>query len=525
MNGSEIMEKKTLIKKTIGFGSATLVSRVLGFARDLLLYKYYLGSGILADAYTIAYKLPNSLRKIFAEGAVTSSLTPTLVHIHRNDKKESVNSLICLSLLIFEGILLSICALTIWKTEWIIRMLAPGFTESKIACTIPLLQILMPLIVLISSSAIFASALQSINHFFIPAVAPVVFNLILISSIGLCIINQWNTAFFCYLVLAAGMAQLLLHIIVYLKHNFSFAKIDDSTWKHFNPILIKFFFCFISTGISEISLLIDTMFSSFLKDGSITLMHCATRFMALPMGIFATSLATIMLPYISKTSAYAPKRLSFLMHEITKLVLWVTIPATILMVFFSEKLFHTLYLSNKFPLEQVIEAGSILAAFSVGIFALSLNRLLLNIYYSLHVTWLPAGISIIATIANIVLNFIFVKYWQATGLAIATTVTVGFLQMILLVYFLYSYFGIGISIKRMFDFLGRYCTQLLIIFAPLYLIYYIVHHYIPINSSGLSHFMVYGIGFWLWAGPLCLVAAIMLFITRKQFKIHLFFID
>lgn len=519
------MEKKTVIKKSISVGGATFLSRMLGFARDILLFKYYLGPGILSDAFMTAYRLPNSLRKIFAEGAVSSSLTPTLVHAHRNDSRSAVNSLICLSLLVFEGVLLLICAITIWKTEFVVNLVAPGFTETKIAYTIPLLRILMPLIILISSSAIFASALQSVNHFFIPAVAPVLFNILFISSIGICIVKHWNPEFFCYLILAAAFAQLILHVVVYVKFNFSVARIKQSTWEQFGPVGIKFLFCFIATGLSEISLIIDMIFSSYLKDGSITLMHCATRFMALPMGIFATSLATIMLPYVSRISAYAPKRLSFCLHEITKLVLWVTIPATILMVFFSEKLFHTLYLSSKFTIDQVLEAGTILAAFAVGIFALSLNRMVLNIYYALHTTWLPALISGVATVANIVLNFIFIRYWQATGIAIATTLTIGFLQMIMLLTVLYFYFGIGFHRGRMIQFIGQYALQLLVIFTPFYGLYMLVCNILSSQTLFIKQFFLYGIGFWLWTGPLCLIAGALIFFTRKQFKINLYFID
>ncbi len=515
------MEKKTVIKQTIGFGTATFVSRILGFARDILLINY-LGAGIISDAFMTAYRLPNSLRKIFAEGAMSSSLTPTLVHTHRTSTRSAINSLMLLSLLIFEGALVVICGLTIWKAEAIIYFLAPGFSAEKIAFTIPFFRILMPLILFISTSALFASALQSVNHFFIPAVAQVLFNVIFIGSIALCLYNQWNPELFCYFVLAAGLAQFVLHLIWYIRLNFAFAKINSATWNQFKSVGFKFFFCFISTGLSEIYILVDTVFCSYLKDGSVTLMHTATRFMGLPMGIFATALATIMLPYVSRISSYAPRRLSFYLLEITKLVFWVTIPVTILMAFFSEKMFHTIF--SKFSVNQSLEAGMILTAFSIGIFALSLRKMLLNIYYSLHVTWLPAILSVIATMTNIGLNFVLMKYWQATGLAIASTIA-GFIEMILLLIFLYYYFGFGMNFGRLVKFIGRYCLQLLLVFAPLYFIYQSMTNILNHASPGISTFFLYKIGFWIWVGPLCLIAAGAIYFTRKKFKLDLYFLD
>lgn len=143
----------------------------------------------------------------------------------------------------------------------------------------------------------------------------------------------------------------------------------------------------------------------------------------------------------------------------------------------------------------------------------------------MHVTWLPAAISVVATLSNIGLNFVFIRYWQATGLAISTTLTIGFLQLILLVVFLYTYFGISISGKHMIEFLGRYSLQLLLILVPLYGIYCAIHYAAAAHSSPFTNFFIYGLGFWIWVGPLCIVAALLVYFTRKRFKVHLFFID
>jgi len=518
------LEKKKVIKKTIAFGMATLASRLLGYVRELLLFTYYLGPGLLSDAFATAYRLPNSLRKVFAEGAFSASLTPALVHAQRTSSRSAINSLMFLALLFFEGIVLIVALFSMLFAKHIVYVLSPGFSEQKIAQTIPMLRILMPLLLLISTSALFASVLQSINHFFIPAIAPVLFNIIFISSIGMCMVKGWSTEYFCYLILIGGIAQLVLHIVAYFRFRFSFEKITCHTWNQFLPIIKKFLFCFVSAGLGEIGLIVDSQFSSFLKDGSMTLLQCATRYVGLPLGIFATAFATIMLPQLSRISSYAPKRLNFFLLEIAKLVVWVMIPATILIVFFSEKIFYTLHLSSKFNVEQAFEASSILSAYAYGIFALSLNKMLLNIFYARHITWIPAVISVVATAFNIGLNFVLMQYWQAAGIAAATTITAT-LQMFLLLFFLYKYCGYCIHPQRFISFIVRYSVQLLIIGVPFYALYRLILYAISIYKTAIANFFLNSFGFWLWVGPLCAIAALLLFFTRKWFKITFYFLD
>ena len=180
------MNKKSIIKKTIGVGSSSLISKVLGIIKTVMQIQY-LGVNAMSDAFTTAFRIPNSFRKVFVEGALSASLVPTFVKAMRNDKRKMVNSLVLLALIIFEGLLLLLCGLFMWKAEWIIHLMCPGFGADQVARTVPMLRILMPFIFLISSSAVFGSALQSINHFFIPAIAPAFMNGVYIVSLALCI--------------------------------------------------------------------------------------------------------------------------------------------------------------------------------------------------------------------------------------------------------------------------------------------------------------------------------------------------
>jgi integral membrane protein MviN len=518
------MNKKSIIKKTIGVGSSTLASRVLGIIREVMQVQY-LGVNAMSDAFTTAFRIPNSLRKVFVEGALSASLVPPFVNAIRNDKRKMVDSLVLLALIIFEGVVLCLCGLFMWKAELIILLMCPGFDAAQVARTVPMLRILMPFIFFISSSAVFGSALQSVNHFFIPAITPAFMNVVYIGSLALCIANDLPVTYFCYFIILAGVVQLIAHIITYLRLDFSFSKVTSETWNHFKPIALNVFFCIICVGMtSEISLIVDTVFASYLPSGSISLMNYAIRFMGIPLGLFASALSTITLPYFARVSSYAPKRLSFFMVEATKLVFWVTIPMTLIMGFLGEKIFHTIFLSSKFTLGQVLEARMILLAFLVGLFSLSLNKILLNLYYSRRVMWLPAMISIFGAGMNIVFNMMLVGKYQATGLALGTSIA-ACIQTLLHIIFLRVWFGYTFYMNNFMRFVWRYCLQLAIVLPIALLVYFGMTNLIIVLPAYLSQFFLYKLGFWLWVGPLCLAIAAFVYFTRKQFGIKLYFFD
>jgi putative peptidoglycan lipid II flippase len=518
------MDKKSIIKKTVGVGVSTLASRLLGVVREVM-QAQYLGVNAMSDAFATAFRIPNSFRKVFVEGALSASLVPPFVKAIRNDQKKMVDSLILLALLIFEGIVLLCCGLFIWKADVVIRFLCPGFSVEQIARTVPMLRILMPFILLISCSAVFGSALQAINHFFIPAITPAFINVVWIGGLALCMVNDLPINFFCYSIIFAGIIQLIVHIVAYLRLDFAFAKVTPETWNIFKPIALNVFFCIICVGMtSEISLIIDTMFASYLPAGSISLMTYAIRFMGIPLGLFASALSTITLPYFSRVSSYAPKRLSFFMVETSKLVFWVTIPMMLILGFLSEKLFHTIFLSSKFTMTQVLEARLIFIAFLVGLFSLSLNKILLNLYYSRHVMWLPAVISVFGAGINVVFNMLLISKFQAVGLALGTSIA-ACVQTLLHLIFLRVWFGYTFYMNNFMRFAGRYCLQLVIVLPISLFTYYGITYVISMLPYSLAQFFLYKIGFWLWAGPLCLAIAGLIYLTRKQFGIKLYFFD
>jgi len=513
--------KKSILKNAAGIGSLSLLSKFLGIGREFLL-QHFLGTGVLSDAFFTAYKIPNSLRKIFAEGALSAATVPTLVNIMQKEGKETVNRVMAAAFLVFESALLLLCVFAIWRADLVISFAAPGFSPMQARLAIPYLQILMPFIFFLSTSALLAGALQSVKHFFVPAISPALLNVVFITSLIICITNAFPPEYLCVFILIGGFVQLLIHIITYLKLGFSFQWVDRNAWAHLGKIMVKFLPCLVSMSIMEVGLFVDTQFASFLPPGSISLVRYANRFMGIPLSVLATSLSTVLLPYFSHIIKHAPKRVGFYLLEAAKIIFWATIPMALIMGFFSEKIFTTIF--TRFSGMQAIEASVILTAFLTGLFFFSLNKILLSIYYAKHNTWIPTIVSIFMVATNIALDYAFIEKFQAAGLALATSIAFA-LQVIALVWLLKQYFGIRLFLGSFLNFVYRYILQMFVILGSVYGLYRLFDYGISQLPGWISYFLLQQIGFWLWVGPLCGLAFLLLYLTRRWFKIKVYFLD
>ena len=516
--------KKTILKKTLEVGGFTLLSRILGVIREVLMVRY-LGASAISDAFLTAYKIPNSLRKIFAEGALSAAFIPTLVSTMRKKGAHGIKGLMSLGFIIFEGMVIVLCILVIFKAETVLRFIAPGFSEYQIQAAIPILQIVMPFIFFISSSALIAGALQAVGHFFVPAISPVLLNVVFISALILCLTFNLSVLYLCWFILFGGLLMFAMHLIAYARLRFNFGSISRSDWKQFGTVLGKFFLCLPSISLMELSLFIDTSFASYLEKGSISLLYYANRFVGIPLGVFAVAFSTILLPHFSRVGAYAPKRLHFYLLEAAKLVLWITLPVGLLMAFFSKEIFLTIFLSKKFTLAHVDESGSILCAFLFGLFFFSLNKILLNIYYAIHVTWVPAVVAAGAAITNVVLDMLFINWFQAFGLALATSIS-SMIQAVLFLFILFQWYDFRLFLKPFFAFALRYFAQVTIFTILFLLLYYGGEQTILMYTSPVfAQFFLKKIGLWLWIGPLSSTLFVLLWYTRRLFGITLYFLD
>jgi putative peptidoglycan lipid II flippase len=522
---TRLFMKKDFIKNTLIIASLSQASKVLGIIRELLMIKI-MGVGFLSDAFFTAYKVPTTLRKIMAEGALSNTVIPYFSEQSKTTQQSAISGLVTLTFILLQIVCFIITFCGIFSAKEIISLIAPGFDENQIFYATKYLRIFMPFTFFITGTSLIASVLQSSRHFIIPASIPLTLNICVITSLCLTYFFQGPTTWICWGLLAGGILQAFIHIIAYYRYGFRFCwweQKDIATIKH----MLKSFLIYLPTvSFSELNLFIDTSFASTLCQGTVSLLYYANRFMGIPLGVVIGSFTTVLLPALSAFSSRKNRRrLSFYLHHAIIFVLWITIPLTLLMMTNSTHLFTTLFLSKDFSATHANQAGHLLQLFSCGLIFLSINRVLLNVFYSLKNTLIPTIIALASLLFNTIGNFILIGKFGASGLVIATTLS-GLLQMILSYFFLYREYHVGIHKGQLLFFLRNYISQLIVIGIPFSIVYciisFILKEYFPLQ---LSLFFLEKIGYWFWMGPLCIFFCIIVWWWRTLFNVRIFFIE
>lgn len=522
--------RRSILKKTIFLGISTLASRVLGLAREFIKIRY-LGVGMVADAFNTAFRLPSALQKIFAEGALTAALTPTLISVLRREGTKQASQLVTLTFLVIQAFLLLFCLLVSFNAPLIVSLMAPGFSSEAIAITSSLAAILIFFTLFVSASAMLGSALSAVQRFFVPANSQAMLNFLLVGQLMLCLYFKLSVTTLAWFIVFNGALITLWHFYAYRKAGFSLVWPESSTWHEFGMILKKFGPCIITAGSVEISLFIDGIMASYLPVGSISLLTYTSAFMRVPIGVFAIGFATILLPHMTHVALYAPKRLWYYLLESVKLVAWITIPVSLCMIAFSYKIFETMLVSDTFSVHDALRAGQLLSAFACGLFFFSLNKILVNMYYARHDTLRPTLISLIGTVINTLLNFFLMRTWGILGIVIATTAST-VVQTVLFLAILHRSYKVSLPMKNIGVFLLRTVIQCIVFGLILYGIYYGIYYGMSRLSPAwevfkmpASLFFTKKWGYWLWVGPLCATLGLLMYLTRRRFGIRIYFLD
>lgn len=521
------LHKKSIIQKTILVSFSLLVSKFLGIIRDVIQIRY-LGVGALSDAFNIAIKIPTVLRKIFAEGAFSAAFIPTIVKVMQEDDERQASRLMTSMYILFGALILGLCILVSLFPEAVIDICAPGFrakaVELKTATN--LIRILIYFVFFIFSSALLAGALQAKMHFAVPSWGPALLNIFYIGGMLICLHFGLPVDIFAYFLLLGGLVQVLLYLFVYFRLKFTFLWPNKKTRSYVKEVLYKFVPYVLSVSVVEINLFIDNRFASSLPTGSATLLNLSSRFMTLTLGAFAVAFSSILLSHFSRISRYAPKRLSFYLHESTQFVFWITVPVTLLMSFFAYDIFYTIFyrIAHNFTLSQVEEAASLLVAFLPGLFFFSLNKIVLSIYYSLHETKISTIITCVGTAVNVALNRLLMPSYGAWGIAVATSLA-AVVQSLLFIFVLYRKFGFVLYYKRFVRFLGVYLAQLLSFSLIFYILYTLIVSFVNLYMPASADFLLHNIGLWLWVGPLSIALCGALYALRNKCGMKLYFLD
>ena len=409
--------------KTLGtISSLTLVSRILAFVRDVLIARIF-GAGMATDAFFVAFKLPNLLRRLFAEGAFSQAFVPIFGEYKNRRGQEETKLLVDHVVTLLAIILFFVTLIGIIAAPILVYISAPGFVQEpeKFALTVQLLRITSPYIFFISLVAVAAAILNTYNKFWVPAFAPILLNLCFIAA-ALWLAPYCNPPILAlaWAVFLAGFVQLAFQI-PFLKKIGMLPTIrlnlqDSGMWrviKQMGPALF-------GVSISQISLIINTIFASFLVAGSVSWLYYADRLMEFPSGVLGAALGTILLPSLSQ--CYASNNTaeySRLLDWGLRLTIMLTLPAALALGMISVPLLATFFQHGAFSAQDVLMTSRALIGYSVGLIGLILVKILAPGFYARQDIKTPVKIGIVTLLATQAMNALFIGWIQHAGLALS----------------------------------------------------------------------------------------------------------
>ena len=424
-----------LIKSTGTFGFYTIISRLLGYLRDILI-AIFLGTGFLADAFFVAFRIPNTFRRLFAEGTFNSAFIPSYTSELVKSKKKSNNLANEIFNLLFLSLLFLVLLVEVF-TPAFVSLIAPGFVEDtkKIELATYLTRITFPFLMFVSLSSFFAAILNSHNKFAVAAAAPIILNLILIGILFFGkYLNDQLVYFLSYGVSIAGFLQLLfLYKFVkkfyFLTFNFRL-KITKNVKIFFKKLLPSIF----SSGVTQINILVGTIIASF-QASAVSYLYYADRIYQINLAIAGIAIGVVILPQLSK-SIYLKKKnkISEIQNNALKLSMFLSLPASIALFVGSEEIISALFGYGSFSEEATFNSAKALFYFGLGLPAFAFIKVFSTFFFANNNTKIPFYISLVSVILNILISIYYFKSIGFIIIPIATTISSWFNSILLFIY-------------------------------------------------------------------------------------------
>lgn len=411
-----------LLKSLAAVSSITMISRVLGFVRDTILARIF-GAGVATDAFFIAFKLPNLLRRIFAEGAFSQAFVPILAEYKSQQGEEATRTFVAYVSGLLTLVLAVVTCIGILAAPWVVWATAPGFVDNaeKYQLTTDLLRVTFPYILLISLSSLVGAILNTWNRFSVPAFTPTLLNVAMI-VFAVLLTPYFNPPIMALAwgVLAGGLAQLLYQLpalkrigmLVLPRLNLK----DAGVWR----VLKQMLPAILGVSVSQISLIINTIFASFLVAGSVSWMYYADRLMELPSGVLGVALGTILLPTLAKTYANKDREeYSRILDWGLRLCFLLVLPCTLGLAILAEPLTVALFQYGKFSATDAAMTQQALIAYSVGLLAIIMVKVLAPGFYAQQNIRTPVKIAVFTLACTQLLNLVLIGPLAHAGLALA----------------------------------------------------------------------------------------------------------
>ena len=417
---------RKLIQSTAVTGGMTLISRITGLVRDIVFAGLIgAGAGVAADAFYVAFRIPNFLRRIFGEGAFSQAFVPVFAEYKTRATPEDTRAFVDHMTGVLGVILFIVTLIGVLAAPILVMVLAPGFLDEpyKYDLTVQMLRIMFPYLLFVSLVAMAAGILNTYGKFAAAAFTPVLLNLCLIgAALWLAPRMAEPVLALAWGVFLAGVVQLLFQL-PFLRALRTLPRprlkpTHEGVGQVFKLMLPAIF----GVSVSQVNLLVNTLLASFLVTGSVSWLYYSDRIMEFPLGVFGIALATVILPSLSrKHAANSHEEFSHLLDWALRWVMLIGLPASVALVVLSGPMLATLFHHGAFNANDVRMSAQALMAFSAGLLAFILIKVLAPGFYARQDTKTPVRIGVIAMLVNIVLSLVLVFPLKHTGLALAVS--------------------------------------------------------------------------------------------------------
>ncbi len=456
----------------------TFASRILGFFRDVILAKF-LGTGFSADAFFVAFRIPNLFRDTVGEGGINSSVVPVISEYKHHGDKEDLLKFLSVVFVWAAIILSTITILGVLFAPAVVRIIAPGFVvdPKKLALTINLTRVMFPYLIFIGLTAYAAGILYTLRSFAVPAFSPCLLNLSIIVSVFIGFQAKTDpTMCLAGGVLVGGILQLLVQGIPLFKNGIRFRMpktLNHQGAKKIGTLLVPRLF---GSAVYQLTVLVDTFCASLatiVGTGGISAIYYSNRILQFPMGLFGIALASALLPSLSGFASRGDfedfkRSLNFALKSIFLIML----PISIFLILFSQPIIRLLFQRGEFGAYSTSITSSALLFYAIGLFFFAGIKILVTSFYSLQDTKTPAKTAAICLVVNVILNFALMGPLKIGGIALASSIA-GSINFSILFYILSK--RLGLIVK---DFLNYFLKVF------------------------LSTCLMGAISFWFWHQPL-----------------------
>jgi len=446
---------KAILKSTAVVSVMTFVSRISGLVRDVVMANI-LGSSSLADAFFVAFRIPNFLRRIFGEGAFSQAFIPVFSELTAQNTQEA-KRFVNATAAVLALITLMLSVLGIIFAPFLVSLYAGGYADDpvKFQNTVDALRVMFPYLFCISLVAMSGGILNTQNRFAVPAITPVLLNICMILALWLLLPYAENaTQALAVGVLIAGVVQLLFQVPSLRKEGylptFKLDTQNQATRRVFKLMLPAVF----SVSVVQVNMFVNTRLASFLETGSVSWLYYSDRLMEFPVGVFGIALATVVLPSLSKEHAQGdPRHFSNMMDWALRWVVLIALPATLALYVLAVPLLSTIFQYNAFGVADVEMAALALKAFSGGVCGFIFVKVLAPGFFAKQDTKTPMKIAVVAVVVNVILSVILSQSLQHTGLALSVSIAAWLNAALLLI--MLRLRGIYAPLKGWFWFLLR----------------------------------------------------------------------